>query len=154
VDIVSEFSKNPRDIKRFMNVLRFQRFLRESVIAGAERLSSPSQPIPSADQLTRWLILSLKWPGVIRWLYWSAGSYKNKDSSSQSIDNPISERLKKLERLSKEYKDDNEWHLKVKTALQLDADTVPWANDKGLWDFLTTTHPGLRLSSTAGNGLF
>lgn len=60
----SEFSNNPREIKRFMNVLRFQRFL----LSGIPEKDKP----PSFPQMRRWIVLSLKWPQVVRWLYWSS----------------------------------------------------------------------------------
>jgi hypothetical protein len=56
-----EFSINPREVKRFMNVFRFQYFI--LLARRSKRLS-----VTPLDQFTRWLVLLLKWPDLIRWL--------------------------------------------------------------------------------------
>ena len=61
---IQDFSNNPRDIKRFYNVLRFYRFLRETM----QEYDPSSERQPSLNQLRRWIILSLNWPGFVRWL--------------------------------------------------------------------------------------
>jgi hypothetical protein len=62
---VKDFSSNnPREIKRFVNTFRFHYFLR----AARESLGLS---IPSLEQFTFWIILSFKWPQLIRWLEWS-----------------------------------------------------------------------------------
>jgi len=73
---ISYFSNNPREIKRFVNALRFQRFLMTNMT---------NKGSPSLDQVRRWIILSLKWPQVVRWLYWSANG--RNDSGKNNKDN-------------------------------------------------------------------
>lgn len=60
LDIAPQFLSNPRDLKRFMNVFRFQYFL---LLA---RESTGFSIIPDKC-LMRWIILSLQWPDVIQW---------------------------------------------------------------------------------------
>jgi hypothetical protein len=67
-DSVLKFSANPREIKRFVNMLRFQTFLLDAMLAANK---PDKRHPPSHEQLRRWIHLSLKWPAVIRWLYWS-----------------------------------------------------------------------------------
>lgn len=59
---------SPRSIKRFANLLRFytsQQQLRETK-------STTSHPIDFADTaaLAKWLIITLRWPMMVRWLQW------------------------------------------------------------------------------------
>jgi hypothetical protein len=60
-DVASSFSNNPREIKRFINLLRFERFLMTELLE--------DEKSPEFDQASRWIILSLKWPQLVRWLY-------------------------------------------------------------------------------------
>ncbi len=59
---------SPRSIKRFANLLRFytsQQRLRETK-------STPEHLLPSADTaaLAKWLIITLRWPLLVRWIQW------------------------------------------------------------------------------------
>ncbi|MFM0398192.1 KAP family P-loop NTPase fold protein [Paraburkholderia aspalathi] len=54
-------SGNPRELKRFVNLLRFNYFLRNS----RER---QKLPVPPAATLGRWTAFSLRWPDHVRWL--------------------------------------------------------------------------------------
>ena len=60
-DTTSAFSNNPRDLKRFMNVFRFDYFL---LLARQNR----GLNVPSNSQLARWITLTLKWPELARWI--------------------------------------------------------------------------------------
>ena len=53
------FSDNPREVKRFINVFRFQYFLLLARRNGGLN-------VPSEKQLTRWIILSMRWPELAR----------------------------------------------------------------------------------------
>ena len=92
-DAVCDFSNNPRDIKRFMNLFRFYRFVMTN-------FENP-EDVPSFSQLRRWIILSLKWPQVVRWLYYtpSEGGYDNSNQDNVNIPT-AQERLKSLEEIS------------------------------------------------------
>jgi len=161
----SDFSRNPRDIKRFMNMLRFQRFLRETMIAAAdEKLLEGQSPVlddqlvvPSTDQLSRWIVLSLKWPGVIRWLYSGSGVGEYNNKSWEPNIEPIQERLKLLEKLGRKYKSDNDWNNVVESELKLKVDSASWIINDGLWEFFqreTTYDEKERLSFSVGQGLY
>lgn len=136
----SEFSNNPREIKRFMNVLRFQRFL----LSGIPNDENP----PSFPQVRRWIILSLKWPQVVRWLYYSS------ELAS------IKERLNLLESGASKYRTQMEWTNFLKKDLKLrkeDEVNVQWVYDQNLWNFFkdeAKLDDDKRLSSNAGCGLY
>ena len=60
-EATSDFSDNPREMKRFMNAFRFQYFLwltRKNRSGALKHLTK--------TQLQRWVTLSLKWPEVVR----------------------------------------------------------------------------------------
>ncbi len=145
-----DFSNNPRDIKRFINILRFQRLLMTSIDKG--------KSTPSFDQVSRWIILSLKWPQLIRWLYWSPAEilYDIK-SSEPSHTNFVKSRLERLEKCSTE----EDWYNKLKEVLQIKVDdnnnNVNWINDKSLQEFFkreSTLYKNEPLSSGAGLGVY
>jgi hypothetical protein len=61
LEAAPDFLGNPREIKRFMNVLRFQYFMLSAREAqGLE--------IPSLEHVSRWIVLSLKWPTISKWV--------------------------------------------------------------------------------------
>jgi hypothetical protein len=133
------FSNNPREIKRFMNVLRFQRFIMTSV-AGTDTATL-------FDQVSRWIILSLKWPQAVRWLYWSPTSIS------------IKERLETLEGFALNSNNNDEWKNKVKSLLQIAADdkTSLWIHDENLRVFFeheATKYNQAPLSAGAGRGIY
>ena len=61
LDAKEDFSNNPRELKRLVNVYRFYYNLRRARQA-RESL------VPTEPQLRNWLKLSLAWPEVVRWL--------------------------------------------------------------------------------------
>ncbi|MDN7897894.1 KAP family P-loop NTPase fold protein [Burkholderia cepacia] len=54
-------SRNPRELKRFINLLRFNYFLRFS-------RSRQGLPVPPPETLAKWTVLSVRWPEHARWL--------------------------------------------------------------------------------------
>lgn len=54
-------SRNPRELKRFINLLRFNYFLRFSRVR-------QGLPAPPPATLAKWTVLSVKWPEHARWL--------------------------------------------------------------------------------------
>jgi hypothetical protein len=78
-----EFPNNPREMKRFLNILRFYYFIREG------RKGAGLQ-YPSLDQIKRWIILVMKWPQVAVWL--------QKGITQRDTDNPVGEKLQGLEK--------------------------------------------------------
>lgn len=147
-----KFSNNPREIKRFTNMLRFQSFLLDAMLAS----NKPNkQNPPSAEQLLRWITLLLKWPAVVRWLYWGSGSPKS---------DPVGDRLKLLEQYGGEVKqiaDKNnkhqEWQKRLEDRWLLNRESVFWLNDERLREFFeeeSNKPETMRLSSSAGRGLY
>jgi predicted Rossmann-fold nucleotide-binding protein len=147
----SDFSNNPRDFKRFVNALRFQRY-----VWVINRRFTGKEPA-SSDQMRRWVVLSLKWPGLVRWLYWSvSGSgIRNQNGSNRNI---VRERLAKLENIagtSRTYQ--KAWQDQVEAQFDLKVNESPWIGDESLREFFereSTMIEGDRLSASAGRGLY
>jgi hypothetical protein len=87
-------SSNPRELKRFVNVFRFQYFIRAA-------RKSRGLPVTSLEQLTNWIILSLKWPQVIQWLQWNSNKQVTSGDQLRISHTPAAERLRTLERIGK-----------------------------------------------------
>ncbi len=135
-----DFSNNPRDLKRFFNMFRFLWFLRQ-----ARKRSG--LPAPSLKQLQRWVILSMKWPGVVRWACCRRGG---------SIQNTKT-RLENLETIGKKSKSLEAWETNLQEELQLEAEKTPWIRDRELMKFFqkeSSLKKNLRLSAAAGLGLW
>jgi hypothetical protein len=147
----SDFSDNPRDIKRFVNALRFQRF----VWAGIRPLTG-KEPA-SFDQMRRWTVLSLKWPGLVRWLYWGASGsgIRNQNETSGNI---VRERLEKLENIAGTSRNNQKaWQDQVEGQFNLKVNEVAWMSDEGLRKFFeqeSKLKGDDRLSASAGGGLY
>jgi hypothetical protein len=58
---VELLGRNPRELKRFINLLRFNYFLRFSRVR-------QGLPVPPATTLAKWTALTVKWPEHGRWL--------------------------------------------------------------------------------------
>jgi hypothetical protein len=148
-EAASSFSTNPRDLKRFMNAFRFYYFLK---LARVNR----KLPVPSDLQLTRWIILSLKYPDLVRWLQWRPYVVKTVTESGDPI--TTNERLKKLENLGRKCTTQNEWKTGIEKELLLNADSVSWVNDEGLREFFHeegNKNPVKdRLSASVKNGFY
>jgi hypothetical protein len=153
LDNAGEFSNNPRDLKRFINVFRFHYFL--LLARQAQRFST----LP-LEQLTRWIILFLKWPDVIRWLQGSVG--ENEYSSNYVLESGVPTtltgyRLMQLENLGKTCKDLTEWQKRAREDLKLKVDAVPWLTDESLrriFEREGNLVAEKRLSHYAGRGLY
>lgn len=116
------------------------------------------KPTPSFDQVSRWIILSLKWPQLIRWLYWSPteSSYAMQGSEPYRI-NFVKSRLERLEM----YSADEDWRNKLKGVLQIKVDdnntNINWVNDINLQEFFKreiTLYKHEPLSAGAGQGVY
>lgn len=111
-------------------------------------------PLPSR-------ILSLKWPQLVRWSYWSpSGSrYGMKGSESPSYSNLVRSRLEMLEKCSAESQD---WKNRLKEVLQIKIDddnnnNILWINDEDVREFFkreNTLYKDEPLSAGAGQGLY
>jgi hypothetical protein len=154
----SEFSSNPRDIKRFVNLLRYYYNLRKKIIE-----KYPKQETPTMDQIRRWIVLLLKWPQLVRWLYWSPGGLMTYEMRPELYPSPTTIRLLQLEKLGRRCKDQREWVEKLKVELNIKDETrgnsgSSWINDKNLRQFFESenqlTENDKPLSSSAGLGLY
>jgi hypothetical protein len=120
-------SNNPRELKRFMNIFRFQYFI------WATR-KSLGFPVSSLEQITSWIILSLKWPEVVRWLQWGPSWVEY--GKSRIIPKHMRDRLKMLEDLGHKCNKENlDWQTVVKSIPELDPEKHSWITDEGLGDF-------------------
>jgi hypothetical protein len=91
--------------------------------------------------------LSMKWPQVVRWLYWNPN------------DTDVKLGLEKLEKSAEAANGFADWKKIIRSMLQLDEkDTaVTWADDEGLMNFFkleVTTYKEAPLSAGAGKGLY
>ena len=73
-----QYSNNPRDVKRFVNLFRFYYFLRAA-------REARNESVPSLDQMCRWIILSLRWPEVVRWFRRPLSGSNHADSSPLTV---------------------------------------------------------------------
>jgi hypothetical protein len=137
---IQNFSRNPRDVKRFINSFRFYYFLRSALLARQAEA-------PSVDQLSRWILLSLRWPTIVRWL---------RSTESDSKD-PKNNGLAKLVKIVEESKDKASWEDGVAILIGLDEKDRTLISDEQLFAFFKGEHelPEMeRLSSSIGKGLW
>lgn len=160
-----DFSNNPRELKRLVNVYRFYYNLRLA-------RQSRNQAVPTELQLRNWLKLSLAWPEVVRWLRRSYSEWESGLDSKSETRTAIGYRLTKLENLAVAQVKDCEdagsstmemrnptirdWAVALRAEFGL-PENVPWMNDERLFAFLRTTASGdaeQRLSSGSGQGFW
>jgi len=148
------FTGNPRELKRFVNAYRLQRFL--WLARRAQSLD-----IPTLDQLLRWTILSMKWPEVVRWLRRGDGTEWRLDANPSLPGGETmtpQTRLMLLEMISGEATTMALWQEKAEETLRITLQSASWLSDDELLHFL---HEGFqkypagdRLSDGAGKGLW
>ncbi len=132
-----KYFTNPRDLKRFVNLFRFYYFLRAAREARNERVAT-------IEQMLRWIILSLKWPEVVRWL-------------RRATHNDESRGLTVLEKLGHGCDNVGEWRDGIQNELGLTADKTPWLSDEALLQFFRVESALTqldRLSMCGGRGLW
>jgi hypothetical protein len=143
------FSHNPRDMKRFVNAFRFQYFLWWAYRA------QTGKPGPRLEQLQRWVVFSMKWPEVVRWVWRTGGREWRAPQPGMPLDPP--NRLRLLETMAAASQDLVTWQAQAKALLLLDAAKTPWLNDDDLLEFFYTEAQRKaeeRLSAAAGAGLW
>jgi len=143
-----EFPHNPRELKRFFNVFRFLFFLRWA-------REGRGRPSPSPQQLRRWIILSMKWPEVVRWL---RRSYSGREGETPPgvVVSPTASRLRQLEDIGARGQNLKGWQEEITNTFQLQVEKTPWIADEDLMKFFRR-EGGLapeRLSDAAGMGLW
>jgi KAP family P-loop domain len=137
---IGRYSRNPRDAKRFVNSFRFYYFLRSA------RLTRHAD-VPSIDQLSRWILISLRWPAIIRWLR-STGPL----SDDQAING-----LVRMEQLATNSTDATSWSKTAALLMGLSEKEGAWLADQDLFAFFVDeAHLAVteRLSSSLGKGLW
>src|SRR5262249_14804995 len=143
--IATQFSRNPREIKRLTNVVRFFSMLR---FAREDR----GLPVPSERQYEDWVVLSLKWPDFVRWLSWAGG---DGDPATPNSREQIQSQLARLEQAAREIPDFTVWRRAVAAYLGFAVDSIPWLAYPELHRFLARQagYPAAeRLSTAAGIG--
>jgi len=150
-NLAYNFSSNPRAIKRFINLHTYYHYLM------IEMEKSGTSSIPTYEQVQRWVVLILRWPAFIQWLYWSKGisSY----GMPAELLNSISDKMKFLEELAQQCRDQKEWEEKliIQLNLQQQVDKTHWIRDKSLREFFLNENnedEGLRVSDGAGLGIY
>ncbi|MEN8132828.1 MAG: P-loop NTPase fold protein [Pseudomonadota bacterium] len=139
------FSTNPRDIKRLLNVVRFNYLLSRARVAA-------DQPIPDAETMGRWIALTLRWPAFVRWLQWSPQHVPGADGQALA-GGVVRQRLETLEHLSREQTNLESWQQKIYEELRLKKGDVQWDRDPGLRQFLADDK-AKPLSAGAGLGFY
>ncbi len=145
----ASFSGNPRDIKRFVNTFRFHYFL------WAAHEARSGQAGVTLEQLQRWVVFSMRWPEVVRWVRRAGGREWRRPSGNDQVAPP--NRLSLLEAMGHAAEDLPSWQAKARELLRLDADQTPWLNDDDLLEFFHRegcSQEGKRLSDGAGKGLW
>lgn len=136
----AEFSTNPRDIKRFVNVFRFYYFLRAA-------REARSDPVPSLKQLSRWILFSLKWPEAVRYL-------SRSQLSAAAVSHP---QFEALENSAKNCESQDEWLERAAEALGMKAEANSWLSNQEMMRFFRSEAElpqRERLSASYGKGLW
>ena len=145
------FSNNPRNVKRFINLVTYYSNLRNEI----ERIV-PDAELPTYDQIRRWIILILKWPSLAQWLYWSQDplSYS---ISSDALTSP-SFRLKQLETLALDSKSQDDWVDKISKQFGFESHkNIPWIADHNVREFFIdekNQKVAFKISDGAGLGIY
>jgi phospholipase C len=136
-----KYFNNPRDMKRFVNLFRFYYFLRAA-------REVKEEPVVSIEQLSRWLVFSLRWPEVDRWLRRHPASEDDSASSPLAI----------FEHAAATPHNLAAWQEELDKSLGLKLDQTPWLADGELFTFFQTEvsdfKEGDRLSSCSDKGLW
>ena len=160
-----DFSNNPRELKRLVNVYRFYYNL---CLARQSRDLS----VPTEAQLRNWLKLSLAWPEVVRWLRRSYSEWESHLDSGPGTKTAIGYRLARLELLAvtpvdsdstndtqpKEKRDPTiqDWASALRAEFRR-PEGVPWMEDERLFNFVRNMALGdgeQRLSEGSGRGFW
>jgi hypothetical protein len=137
----ADFSTNPRDIKRFINVFRFYYFLRAAREARGD-------PVPSLSQLSRWILFSLRWPEAVRYL---GRAHLHPTSRSHP-------QLGVIETLAEQCGgNEDTWRVQVAKALGMKAEESSWFWSREIMRFFrqeSELPDHERLSASYGKGLW
>lgn len=141
---------NPREMKRMVNLARFYLTLR-----AARCEKEPEWRPPSPDQYARWIILTLRWPDMMRWLQWGADETH---WPNESGDSPlVVRRLRALEECAATSATAAKWQEVLTTRLGLpEQEKGNWLRDVKLFEFFQNEAEFVeeRLSEAAARGFW
>jgi len=153
-----DFSKNPRDLKRFTNLYRLLKFVQ--ILRKARKEDGEDIEIAEDDHLTKWIHLALKWPYLIRWIVRGSDdvgylvNYKEHDKTIEPF-----QRLALLEWMANDCidnsknQDKEKWQKNLMRILRISKiEDAPWIVDVKIYDFFKDTE--LKLSDLCGRGLY
>lgn len=136
---------NPRELKRLANLARFYLQLRNE-----RRRSQPAWEPPAPECYARWIVLTARWPDMMRWLLWGADEAFWRPTA---LKKPLATR--RLEILEDHADGTVEaWRKQVANALNI-PDTPKdalWLSDPKLFEFFSSEgklDPARRLSAAA-----
>jgi hypothetical protein len=124
---------NPREVKRMVNLARLYLKLRNT-----RRQRDPKWISPDLGQYARWIVLTLRWPDMMRWLQWGAdeATWQSEDASQELI----VRRLRILQSAAASADSAKDWQEKISTELRL-GDDIDWAGDPMLFEFFRNHTP-------------
>jgi hypothetical protein len=142
---------NPREMKRMVNLARFYLTLRR-----ARREDEPGWRAPELEQYAQWIVLTLRWPDMMRWLQWGSDEA---DWSLSSVEEPlVARRLRRLEEHALACDARPLWSEALNEKLKVPiGGCSDWACDFRLFEFFRSVSrapPGLRLSDAARTGFW
>jgi hypothetical protein len=154
-EAMEHLSGNPREIKRLTNLARLYLALRNKA-----REQRRTWRTPDTLQYARWIVLTIKWPDMMRWLQWGAddGKWDEHHKSEEPSMELTARRLQFLEEAAHEVNAVAEWSKKIAHYLHLPDDKPSdWACDPKLFEFFQK-EAGLdqddRLSVAAHHGFW
>ena len=133
--IANSFSKNPREIKRFVNVLRFHTYL----------MAILKKNDISFEQVTRWIFIWLRWPQFIRWMYWN------------NYNISIKENLQIFEKTANKSTDFDQWCSNISKIIRITSKEkkTEWMLDENLYKFFKAENTySKKLSDGAEQGIY
>jgi tetratricopeptide (TPR) repeat protein len=141
------FSNNPRDVKRFLNLVTYYINLHSEI-----KLTNSEIKLPSYEQIRRWIILILKWPSLAQWLYWTQDTLSF--SLPSDVLNSTGDKLRLLESIAQESKDQKDWKERISLELNFNEPrTISWIMDNNVREFFRDENnqpDGGKISDGAG----
>lgn len=152
ITVLSGFSgTNPREVKRMVNMARLFLALRNE-----RRRRDRFWQAPGLEQYARWIALSLRWPGLARWLQWGSDQTVWPDAPADG--NLLTRRLKLIEDSALAASTVKDWSASLGEKLCLGSeDCLDWRLEQGLLAFMRDCagrSGGARLSSATAIGFW